>query len=98
MFINIFCLYLFSYHYPLLPLVTGRDVLVLCGPRYSRHSVDELGAEQHVGVIEHAVLQGNNDELGLFEMRLQHVSDVLRMTEIKGGIHFVQNVERGRLE
>ena len=47
----------------LLLLVTGRGVLVLRGPRHSRHSVNELGAEQHVGVIEHSVLQGYDDEL-----------------------------------
>ena len=32
-------------------------------PRDCGHSVDELGPEQNVGVVEHAVLQGNDDEL-----------------------------------
>ena len=31
--------------------------------RDGRHSVDELGPEQNVGVVEHAVLQGHDDKL-----------------------------------
>ena len=43
----------------LLPLVGDANL----GPRDRRHSVDELGPEQDVGVVEHPVLQRHDDEL-----------------------------------
>lgn len=50
-------------------------------------AVDELGAEQHVGVVEHALLQGHHDELGLREVRLDHAPDVLRVAQVQRRIH-----------
>ena len=40
---------------------------VLCVARDGGHAVDKLGLEQHVGVVEHTVLQGDHDELAAEE-------------------------------
>ena len=58
-------------------------------PRDCGHSVDELGPEQNVGVVEHAVLERHHDELGALEVGLEHVANVLGVTEIQGRVHLV---------
>lgn len=65
---------------------------------HGRHSVHELGPEDHVGVGEHALLQGDDQELRTRKMRPQHVSDVLGVREVERGVHLVEDVHRGRLE
>ena len=61
--------------------------LVLSGPAHSGHTVHELGPEEDVGVVEHAVLEGHHDELGVLEVGLQHVPDVLGVAQVKGSVH-----------
>ena len=42
-----------------------------------RDAIDKLGAEKHVGVVEHALLERDDKELRLLEVRLDHRPDVL---------------------
>ena len=71
-------------------LLPGRaSVLALDGTGHSGHPVNELGAEQDVGVVEHAVLERDHDELGALEVGLEHVANVLGVTEIQGRVHLV---------
>ena len=46
-------------------------------PGNSGDSVHKLGFEEDVGVVEHAVLERDNDELGTVEMAPQHLTNVL---------------------
>lgn len=72
--------------------------LVLGGSAHRGHPVHELRPEEHVGVIEHAVLEADHDELRVLEVVLEHLSDVLRVGEVEGGVNLVQDVEGRRLE
>ena len=78
-------------------LFSGHILLVGC-PAHSGHAINKLGAEQDVGIVEHTVLQGHNNELWMLEVGLQHVTDVLGVAQVKGRVHLIENVERGRLE
>ena len=55
---------------------------MLGGSGYSRHTVHKLSAEQNVRVVEHSVFEGDKNELGALEVSLEHMPDVLRVTEI----------------
>ena len=61
-------------------LVRGR-------PRHGRHAVDKLGAVQHVRIGEHALLQGDHDELREREVLLDHAPNVLRVAQVQRGVH-----------
>lgn len=50
-------------------------------------AVHEFGAEDDVGVAEHALLQGHHYELGVGEVRLDHAADVLRVAQVQRSIH-----------
>jgi hypothetical protein len=65
--------------------------LILClnGPRDGGHPVHKLGAEEDVGVVKHPVLERDDDELGAPEVSLQHVADVLGVTQVQGRVHLV---------
>ena len=47
-------------------------------PGHCGHSVHKPGLEENVCVIEHTVLQRNNDELRTAKMAPQHLTDILR--------------------
>ena len=51
-------------------------------PLDNADAVDEVGLEQHVCVVEHAVLQRHHHELRLVEVRAQHLSNVLQAQSI----------------
>ena len=68
----------------LLPLILGLD-----GAGHGGHPVHKLGAEEHVGVVEHPVLERDDDELGAPEVGLQHVANVLSVTQVQGRVHLV---------
>lgn len=72
--------------------------LILSIPRHRGDTIDEFGFEEDVSIVEHAVFKGNHDELRVFEVRSQHLTDVLRVREIKGSIYFIQDVQRGGFE
>ena len=67
-------------------------------PGDSRDAVDKLGPIEDVCILEHAVFQRDNDKLTLFEMTLQHRSNILRVGQVKRGINLVQNVNWRRLQ
>lgn len=54
--------------------------------------------EDAVGVLEHAVLQRDDDELRSLEAGLDQTADVLRVRHIEGSVNLVQNVHRCRFE
>lgn len=72
--------------------VRGREGLHHAG------ALAEAGAEDAVGVLEHAVLEGDDDELGALEARLDEPADVLRVRQVQRRVHLVQDVHRRRLE
>jgi len=43
-------------------------------------------------------LEGDDEELGLAEVRAQHDADVLGVGEVEGSVDLVEDVHRGRLE
>ena len=51
------------------------------------HAVHELGAEDDVGVAEHALLERDHDELGVGEVRLDHAPNVLGVAQVQRSIH-----------
>mmetsp|Transcript_9488 Transcript_9488/g.23970 ORF Transcript_9488/g.23970 Transcript_9488/m.23970 type:complete len:387 (+) Transcript_9488:220-1380(+) len=68
------------------------------GARYGRDAVDELRPEDDVCVVEHALLERDHHELRLREVLANHRTDVLRVAQVEGRVHLVQDVERRRLE
>ena len=50
----------------------------LRNPLDLRRAVPEPGAEQDVGVVEHALLEGHDNELRAFEPRFEQLANVLR--------------------
>ena len=54
--------------------------------------------EYPISILEHAILQTNNDELRSFESRLDQTADVLRMRKIESGVYFVEDVHGCWLE
>ena len=60
------------------------------GARDGRDAVHKLGAEDDVGVAEHALLERDHDELGVGEVRFDHAPDVLRVAQVQCGIHLGQ--------
>lgn len=77
------------------------DGLLEIGSRkrlYHAGTLGEASAENAVGVLEHAVLQTDNDELGALEASLDQATDVLRVRQVQRGVDFVQDVHGGGLE
>lgn len=68
------------------------SLAVVDGARDGRDAVHKLGAEDDVGIAEHALLQGDHDELRVREVRLDHVPDVLRVAQVQRGIHLQRQV------
>ncbi len=64
-------------------------ILWLNGARDGGHPVHKLGAEEDVGVVEQPVLERDDDELGAPEVGLQHVANVLGVTQVQGRVHLV---------
>ena len=50
-------------------------------PGNSGDSVHKLGFEEDIGIVEHAVLERDNDELGTVEMAPQHLTNILLETD-----------------
>lgn len=61
-------------------------------------ALGEAGAEDAVGVLEHAVLERHYDELRVLEARLDDAPDVLRVAQVQRRVHLVQDVHGRRLE
>lgn len=61
-------------------------------------TVSELSPEQHIGIIEQAVLQTDYNELRILEPVLEQLANMLGMRKIESGVDFVQNVHWCRFE
>ena len=57
------------------------------GARDGGDAVDELGAEDDVGITKHALLQADHDELGVGEVRPDHAPNVLRVAQVQRSVH-----------
>lgn len=55
-------------------------------------ALGEPGAEDAVGVLEHAILERDDDELGALEARLDETADVLRVRQVEGCVDLVEDV------
>jgi hypothetical protein len=38
---------------------------------HCRHAIDELGAKEYIGIVEHALFERHNNELRVLKMRLE---------------------------
>lgn len=54
---------------------------------HSRDTVNELGPIDDIGIVEHAFLQGYNNELGVGEVSLDHPPNILSVAQIQGCIN-----------
>ena len=77
---------------------TRHSLVVRCHSRHSGDAIDELGAIEHVCILEHAVLERHNNKLTLFEVTLQHRANILRVGQIECGVDLVQNINWRRLQ
>lgn len=50
-------------------------------------AVHQTGGEAHVGILEHALLQGDHQELRLREVLPDHSSHILGVAAVQGGIN-----------
>ena len=82
-----------SSQWPWAITIPRRLVLSISGD--SRHAIDELCFEKNVSVVEHPVFEGNHNELRMLEVCSEHLTDVLCVGEIQGGIYFIEDVQRG---
>ena len=51
-------------------------------PTYRPTDLPTYRPENDVGVVEHAFLEGDHDELGLREVGFEHLADVLRVRQV----------------
>ncbi len=49
--------------------------------------------EQHISILEEALLQTHDHELAGLEEAADHQADVLGVTQIKGGVNLIQDVD-----
>ncbi len=54
--------------------------------------------ENDVCIVEETIFVWHNEELALREVLLDHAANILAVVEVQRWIHFIQNVQRGRLE
>lgn len=62
------------------------------------YTIHKLCLVENIGIIEHAVLERDNDELRFSEVGAKHLPDVLCVREIESCVYFIQNVDRSWLE
>lgn len=58
----------------------------------------EACPEYSVGILEHAILQTDDNELRTLEPCLDETANILRMGKIQSSVNFVENIHRRRLE
>lgn len=61
-------------------------------------ALGEPGAEDAVGVLEHAVFERDDDELGALEPCLDETADVLGVRQVQRGVNLVEDVHWRWLE
>lgn len=83
-----------GYPASLLRIVSCR-VLAHLDPLDSAPALDEGDLEEHVGILEEALLQTYYYKLAVLKELPNHDADVLSVGEIQSRINFVEDVERG---
>lgn len=61
-------------------------------------TVHKASAKDTVRVLEHAVLQTDDDELRALEPGFDKTADILRVGQVERSVNFVQNIHWRRLE
>ena len=61
-------------------------------------SITESCPKDPIGILKHAILQRDDDELRTMKPCLYQSTNILCMREIKSSINFIQNVHWCRLE
>lgn len=84
-------------------ILPGKKILFLLEIRCRQRldvtcSFAEPRPEDAVGILEHAVLERDDDELGALETCLDQATNVLCMRQIQSGINLVQDVHGSGLE
>lgn len=65
---------------------------------YNTGTLAESRPENPVCVLEHAILQRDNNELRSLESRLDQTADVLRVRQIQSSVNLIKNVHWGGFE
>jgi hypothetical protein len=65
---------------------------------YDTRPISEFRPEEHIGIVEQAIFQADDDKLGSFESVLEQFTDMLGMREIQGSVHFIQDIHGRWLE
>jgi hypothetical protein len=65
---------------------------------YHTRAFTESRPEYAIRVLEHPILQTDNNKLAAFEPGLDQAPDILRMRKVQGGINLVQYVHGRWLE
>ena len=62
-------------------------------------SLSKVHLKQHVGIMEHALLQRYQNELRLWKSLTYHVPDVLGMAQVQCRVNLIQNIKwRGLIQ
>lgn len=70
----------------------------VCGPLDDASAVPKSRPEDHTGIVEESLLEGNDDELAPAESRLEELPNMLSMAQIQCSIDFVQEIHGCGLE
>lgn len=70
---------------------SGADLLKIRSRKRLHHTrpIHKPGPKNPIRILKHAVLEGDNNELGALKSSLDKPTDILRMREIERGVHFV---------
>ena len=60
-------------------------------------TVNEFGPKQHVGVLEHALFQGHDNELRMLKVILDHCTNVLRVAQVQSRINLIASFFKMRM-
>ena len=88
------------YMAPKTPRIPKYELLQIrrCECLHHTGALAETRLEDAVRVLEHAVLETDDDELRALEARLDQAADVLRVRQIQRRVHLVEDVHGRRLE
>jgi hypothetical protein len=94
------CQPIHTIQFPSLPTI-AIQLLLEIRRRQSLHHTRALTkprSKDTVRILEHAILQGDNDELTALEPCLDEPSNILRVRQIERGVDFVEDVHGCRFE
>ena len=79
----------------------SRHLLFQIAPRKRLHharTIHEPRPEHSIRVLEHPIFQGDDDELCAIEAGTDQAANILRVAEIEGRVHFVEDVHGCRFD